>query len=124
MIAAVLDYRHQDFIERMQNALNQRPADETAEAYLEFIAGWTQENDFCGCLFMHACAEYTDPNSAPYAAAAEHKSQIRQILKNRLDSAQIANADISANRTFLIGEGMIAAAQAGQHDVVKEFQII
>ena len=56
LIAAVLDYRHHDFIERMQTALNRQPESQTVEAYLQFIADWTHETDFCGCLFLHACA--------------------------------------------------------------------
>ena len=122
LIAAVLDYRHHDFIERMQTALNRQPESQTVEAYLQFIADWTHETDFCGCLFLHACAEYTDPDSEPHRTAAAHKHQIRQILQQRLHTAGVANAATAANHAFLIGEGMIAAAQAGQGDAVRAFQ--
>ena len=57
-----------------------------------------------------------------HRTAAAHKHQIRQILQQRLHTAGAANAANAANHAFLIGEGMIAAAQAGQGDAVRAFQ--
>ncbi|WP_373755495.1 TetR/AcrR family transcriptional regulator [Neisseria sp.] len=122
LIAAVMDYRHHDFINKMQAALSRRPEEKTAEAYLDFIAAWTQENGFCGCLFLNACAEFSATDSEPNRTAAAHKREIRRILYERMQHAGTADAAAQADRTFLLGEGMIAAAQAGQRDLTSVFQ--
>lgn len=106
----------------MQDALDRQPEKDTDQAYLSFIAAWTREPDFSGCLFHHACAEFSDPQSAPYQASAAHKQQIRQILRERLgDKLDENKAQKIADTAFLIGEGMIAAAQVGQNDLVMEY---
>lgn len=118
LIAAVLDYRHTQFIAKMQDALDRQPEKRIDQAYLDFISAWTHEPDFSGCLFHHACAEFGSPKSAPYQAAVAHKRQIRQILRERLaDNLDANEAQKIADTAFLIGEGMIAAAQAGQNDL-------
>ncbi|WP_373754366.1 TetR/AcrR family transcriptional regulator [Neisseria weixii] len=123
LIAAVLEYRHLDFLEKMQAALNEQSKQQTAEAYLQFIDDWTKETDFCGCLFLHACAEYTDPNSEPYRIAQAHKSEIRRLLQERLSDAHIVNAKMIADRAFLIGEGIISTVQTGQNGILQAFDL-
>ena len=122
LIVAVLEYRHDQFIKKLLSALEQYPKQETVDAYLAFIECWTGEPNFCGCLFLHACAEYTDPNSKPYRIAQAHKAQIRQIIKERLELANIDNAKRHADYAFLLGEGMISAMQTGQKNLSYAYQ--
>ncbi|MDO4230936.1 MAG: TetR/AcrR family transcriptional regulator [Lautropia sp.] len=117
LIAAVLDYRHQDFIGRMLAALARQPESQTVDAYLQFIADWTREPDFHGCLFLNACAEFA-AGSEPAIRSAAHKRHIRTLLCERLQAAGADDPRAKADRAFLLGEGMIAAAQAGQGDLI------
>lgn len=117
LIDAVLTYRHQSFIARVQEALEQRPPAEAVAAYLDFIAAWTQSPDFHGCLFINACAEFSDPAASPKRHAAEHKRDIRARLQARLESAGAPNAAAQADAAFLIGEGLTVAAQTQQTDL-------
>lgn len=114
LIEAVLAYRHEQFMARMQAALQKRPAREADRAYLDFIAAWTQSAGFCGCMFINASAEYADAQSAPHQHAARHKTQVRQLLLSRLQEGGFESAEVVADLLFLYGEGMIVAAQAGQ----------
>lgn len=117
LIDAVLDYRHEQFIANMQAALAKQPKADTVSAYLGFIRDWTQADDFYGCLFINATAEYADKTSTPYQKSAAHKRQIREILFERLAKSGVENAKKAAENAFLIGEGMIIAAQTGQADM-------
>lgn len=119
LIAAVLDYRHTQFIAGMTAALDVQP-DKPADAYLGFIRAWVQSPDFRGCLFLNACAEFP-AHSGHAKQSAAHKQTVRRILRERLQriGADAAQADY----IFLIGEGLISAAQAGQSDVVDGFQV-
>lgn len=118
LIAAVLDYRHAQFISQMTAALDRQP-ENPAAAYFGFIREWTQTPGFRGCLFLNACAEFP-PDSEHAEKSAAHKQTVRQILRERLQNtgADAARADY----IFLMGEGMISAAQAGQQDVIDDFQ--
>lgn len=121
LMAAVLDYRHDDFLNKMHAALERQPASATVTAYWQFIAAWTRAADFHGCLFLNACAEFA-ADTPPAAQARAHKQAVRQILRQRLQAANVADADALADRCFLTGEGMIAAAQAGQNDLIDLVQ--
>lgn len=115
---AVLAYRHAQFMDKLHAALERRPVAHTAEAYLQFISDWTQTDDFYGCLFINACAEFSDNDALPHRHAAAHKQDIRTLLRTRLAEAGVADAQTAADRLFLIGEGMIVAAQTGQGDAI------
>ncbi|MDO4642068.1 MAG: TetR/AcrR family transcriptional regulator [Neisseria sp.] len=123
LIEAVLQYRHNQFIENMQAALNKRPERETATAYLDFIKAWCTSQHFYGCLFINASAEFSDGESMPHRHAAAHKQQIREILQNRLQTAGATDAKEQADFVFLCGEGLIVAAQTGQLDLFNTIKI-
>lgn len=119
LIEAVLQYRHQQFVAKMQAALNTAPANETVSAYLDFIAAWAQTDTFSGCLFINACAEYAEAEAMPHIYAHQHKRKIRQILADRLQKAGTADTEHLAGLLFVFGEGMIVAAQSGQKDLLS-----
>ena len=122
LIDAVLDYRHKQFMDKLAAALDEKPKAQTARAYLDFIVDWTKSPDFYGCMFINVCGEYADPNSSPHQKSAAHKSQIRDFLRNRLSESGIDtdNAQKLADKVFLLGEGLIVAAQTGQKNMAVE----
>ena len=118
LIEAVMQFRHRQFIEQLQAALAQRPVHQTAGAYVDFIADWSAAAGFAGCLFINACAEFADDHTLPHRYAAEHKRSIRTLLQQRLQAAGFEDVEAAANRLFVLGEGLIVAAQTGQSDVL------
>ena len=121
LIDAVLDYRHKQFMDKLATALDAKPKAQTARAYLDFIVDWTNSPDFYGCMFINTCAEYADPNSSPHQKSAAHKSQIRDFLRTRLSESGTDNdAQKLADKVFLLGEGLIVAAQTGQKNMAVE----
>ena len=73
-------------------------------------------------MFINVCGEYADPNSSPHQKSAAHKSQIRDFLRTRLseNGTDKDNAQKLADKVFLLGEGLIIAAQTGQCDMAIE----
>ena len=122
LIDAVLDYRHKQFMDKLAAALDEKPKAQPARAYLDFIVDWTKSPDFYGCMFINVCGEYADPNSSPHQKSAAHKSQIRDFLRTRLseNGTDKDNAQKLADKVFLLGEGLIIAAQTGQCDMAIE----
>lgn len=116
LIQAVLQYRHEQFIAMMLKSLEDN-LDDVATAYLTFIQNWGQSDDFFGCFFINACAEFSNPMTAPNQYAQEHKRQIRNILKEYFIKNGVENAQQAADKLFLLGEGLIVAYQTGQKDI-------
>lgn len=111
LIDAVLEYRHEKFMAWLLAALDKRPAEETDLAYLDFMTAWTRAENFYGCMFINASAEYSDAQTLPHRHAARHKAQIRAILSARLQHGGFKHAETVAELLFVYGEGMIVAAQ-------------
>lgn len=111
LIAAVLDYRHQQFVEQMQGILAEYAEADTAAAYLDFLNRWINSDDFHGCLFVNACAEYAEPQNPLHLQAAAHKRQVRDILYGRLAAAGFIRSADMADLLFVGGEGLIVTAQ-------------
>ncbi len=116
LIQAVLQYRHEQFIAMMLKSLEDN-LDDIATAYLTFIQNWGQSDDFYGCFFINACAEFSNPMAAPNQYAQEHKQEIRNILKECFIKNNTPNPQQSADKLFLLGEGLIVAYQTGQKDI-------
>lgn len=116
LIQAVLQYRHEQFIAMMLKALQDNPND-VALAYLNFIKTWVQSDDFFGCFFINACAEFSYSLSLPNIYAQNHKQEIRQILTKYLLANNTPNAKKQADQLFIMGEGLIVAYQTGQKDI-------
>ncbi|WP_439234584.1 TetR/AcrR family transcriptional regulator [Lonepinella koalarum] len=117
LIAAVLDYRHEQFFALVEQALQGVSGADSETAYLDFICAWTRSPQFHGCLFINACAEFSDPNSPFYQQASQHKRQVRELLYRHfvcgddVDEATLQYAKTLADRTFIFGEGLIVAGQ-------------
>lgn len=125
LIEAVLAFRHQQFMTNMQSGLNRLPVENTVTAYLDFIESWVQSENFYGCLFINACAEFSDPDSMPHRQANAHKKAVRQLLYERLAHANLQQDKNDTDKTekladalFVIGEGLITCAQT--HKTVSE----
>lgn len=122
LITSVLDYRDTQFIQKLESFFLNHEDMPIAETYLKFISEWISEKDFHGCLFINASAEFHGSSEQINTQITQHKSKIRRILCEEMNKRQIKNAEHLANLLFLIGEGMIVAAQTGQTEVGKDWK--
>ncbi len=120
LIEAVLNYRHRMFMTQLKNAFDKFEIKETkdvARCYLDFLKDWTSSVDFYGCMFINACAEYSDAQSSPHQIAKQHKAEVRQWLFDKFEQAGAKNAKQQSDTLFVFGEGVIVAAQTGQESL-------
>lgn len=120
LIEEVLNYRHQMFMNQLKDAFGnfkaQTPAD-VATCYLAFLKDWTSSAGFYGCMFINACAEYSDAQSSPHRIAMQHKTEVRQCLLDKFERVSAENARQKSDTLFVFGEGIIVAAQTGQESL-------
>lgn len=120
LIVATLAYRHQQFMAQMQSVLVDYAAQATVEGYLFFLQQWILSENFYGCLFINACAEYADPQSPAHQQAKTHKQAVQAVLLARLQQADFQQAENLAELLFISGEGIIVSAQTLGKDTVKQ----
>lgn len=79
-------------------------------AVFDFHEQWFQEEDFCGCMFINASAEFNDPQSPPRQVAAEHKRAILRYLAELSRDCGFARPEHIANQLNILIEGAIVSA--------------
>lgn len=125
LIEEVLNYRHQMFMNQLKDAFGnfkaQTPAD-VATSYLAFLKDWTSSAGFYGCMFINACAEYSDAQSSPHQIANQHKTEVRQWLFDQFERFDAKNARQQSDTLFVFGEGVIVATQTGQEALDLNFR--
>lgn len=119
LIAAALDKRHHDFMAALEQRLEPLAPDSRPAAYLDFIAAWTRQEDFHGCAFINAAAEYSAANALARQAAQAHKQALRARLAGLCRDAGLP-AGLSLS-LFVLGEGLIVSAQVSG-DAAAEIQ--
>ncbi|MBU5616335.1 TetR/AcrR family transcriptional regulator [Psychrobacter sp. TAE2020] len=120
LIEAVLAYRHECFIGQLTNSLsnlNSQTTTTIAISYLEFLIQWTSSDNFYGCMFINACAEFASSEDIPHQIARDHKFKVRQLLLAQFKSLGTDNPQQKADSLFIFGEGIIVAAQTEQRDL-------
>lgn len=116
LIVATLQLRDEDFMAQLQAALAPLPAPDRPAGYLSFLAHWFASEDFHGCLFINAAAEYPQRQDAIHQQAALHKARLREYLLTLCREANLAYAERCAHQLFLLGEGLTVSAQVGGVD--------
>lgn len=125
LIEEVLNYRHQMFMTQLKDAFDNfkvQTPECVATYYLAFLKDWTSSEDFYGCMFINACAEYSDARSSPHQIAKRHKTEVRQWLFDKFEQVSAENAKQKSDTLFVFGEGIIVAAQTGQEALDLNFR--
>lgn len=120
LIEEALKYRHQMFMTQLKDDFDNFEIEKVADVatcYLTFLKNWTSSEDFYGCMFINACAEYSDKQSSPHRIAKQHKTEVRQWLLDKFKQVSAENAKQKSDTLFVFGEGIIVAAQTGQESL-------
>eukprot|EP00913_Durusdinium_trenchii_P006027 g5639.t1 len=84
---------------------------ERLAAVFDFHEDWFSGNEFCGCMFINAAAEFSVAESAPRRLAAEHKQEIVRYLRELCAAAGHADPDDTAEQLNILLEGAIVTAR-------------
>lgn len=113
LILAALRRRDEIFRNKMMQFVETKahtPTDRLL-AVFDYHENWFTGKDFCGCMFINASAEFSDPASAPRQVAAEHKRTIVRYLADLAKQAGLANPQAVADQLNILIEGSIVTAQ-------------
>lgn len=119
VIVAALRRRDEIFRNRMMKFVEAgaRSPRERLLLVFDFHEQWFNEPDFCGCMFINASAEFSDPKSAPRLIAAEHKRAIVRYLVELCRESGLAQPECLADQLNILLEGAIVTARVvGQVD--------
>ncbi|MFG0242371.1 MAG: TetR/AcrR family transcriptional regulator [Phycisphaerales bacterium JB054] len=80
-------------------------------AVFDFHEEWFTGDEFCGCMFINAAAEFSVAESAPRRLAAEHKQEIVRYLRGLCEAAGFSDPSLVAEELNILLEGAIVTAR-------------
>lgn len=80
-------------------------------AVFDFHEEWFEGEEFCGCMFINAAAEFFAAKSTPRRLAADHKLEIIRYLSGLCEAAGIQDPDETAEQLSILLEGAIVTAR-------------
>jgi AcrR family transcriptional regulator len=112
LILAVLELRHERWSTWFRSEIERRSRSPRRRLLLifEVLGEWFRSEDFRGCLFLNAAAEYSRLEPRIHEVVAGHKRQLRELLEQFASEAGAPVANGLATQLFLLVEGAIAAA--------------
>jgi AcrR family transcriptional regulator len=112
LIVAALRRRDEKFrywfmraVERFAN----KPQDRLL-AIFDALEEWFTGDEFSGCMFINASAEFADAEDPIHMVAAEHKHFILRYLQDLAAETGVAEPEELANELMLLMEGSIVMA--------------
>ncbi len=113
LILAALRRRDEIFRTKMMQFVDAKKRSPISRllAVFDYHENWFTGKDFCGCMFINASAEFSDPASAPRLVAAEHKRSVVRYLVDLAKQAGLADPQAVADQLNILIEGSIVTAQ-------------
>ena len=122
LILAVLRRRDETFrnwFMRNVEACSGAPRDCLLAAF-DVLGQWIQQDDFCGCTFINATAEYGERGDAIRNSCAEHKQLVLGYFEKLATAAGAHDPAELAFSLNLLAEGAIVSAQVmGKMDAAE-----
>ena len=100
------DERFRNGFMRKVEKLAKAPRDRLL-AVFDALQDWFDSEQFSGCMFINASAEFADPHTPIHAACAEHKRLVLGYLKELTAAAAAPEPDALAGQLMLLFEGAI-----------------
>jgi len=113
LILAVLQRRDQLFRDWLFGRIEATAGTprERVLALFDAYADWFTQEDFRGCTFINAAAEFAGANDDICAVAAEHKRLIASFVRGLVAAAGARQPDVLADRIALLLDGATVCAQ-------------
>jgi AcrR family transcriptional regulator len=116
LIVEVLQYRAKRFDAQLDRLAEKGATPEKKiRTIFDWYERWFQSDDFHGCLFQHALAEFGEPGHPVFEVAADQKNsfkrRLRRILEERMPGGR---AESAAAALFMLFEGATLLAQMGR----------
>lgn len=99
-----------EFLTRRVAELASTPREQLIAVY-DALGEWLKRDKFAGCLFIKAAAEFPELDHPIHRAAAEHKNDIRNVIRTLAAEAGARDPDELATRLCLLVQGAIIHSQ-------------
>jgi AcrR family transcriptional regulator len=99
-----------EFLTRRVTELASTPRERLLAVY-DALGEWLKRDKFAGCLFIKAAAEFPELDHPIHRAAAEHKSDIRAVIRALAAEAGARDPDELAAHLCLLVQGAIIHSQ-------------
>jgi AcrR family transcriptional regulator len=91
----------------------------------EVAKSWFADPDFCGCIFINAAVEYSEPGHPINTCAREYKTLLRDFARDQAAAGGARDPEALANQIALLFEGATTVAQvSGRPDAATTAKII
>ena len=110
LLLETMRYRDETWLAAMQACLQDAPAERALLAYVDYLEHWLAEDDFYGCYFINACAEFAHLTDPMHQLAAEHKQRVQDALHERLPFITVLKRPAIIS-VMTMGEGLIVTQQ-------------
>jgi len=103
--------------EQFRNYLMQQVELRTPEPSQQLIAlfdvldDWLDQDGFCGCPMINACAEFSNKQMPAHVVASEHKRLLLLYIQEIAEAAEASDPPVLAQQLGLLMDGAIVAAQ-------------
>ena len=107
---ACIQKRDESWRVRFPALLRERAGDDPVDRLREVFrlwADWFSDIHFNGCLFIHACSEFPNPNDPCHIAAAGNVNALRDIVAGLAREAGFGEPEAFAEQYKLLMEGAI-----------------
>ncbi len=115
LIAAALEERDQLFRARFDRAQAAAAPDPRSQflSIFDALALWFAADDFRGCMFIKAAAEFQDAGAEIYQLATRHKQAMEAMVLSLAAKTGTSDPARLARSAMLLMEGAIVLAQMG-----------
>ncbi|MDH4581718.1 TetR family transcriptional regulator [Pseudomonas sp. BN415] len=110
LIIAALESRFAPAAERLAWAFEHLPPREAILRVFDGLAEWLRQEEFCGCAFINAAAEFHDREHPVHRLAASYKIATQNYFRDALIRLEAAQPDRLARQLQYLMEGAISMA--------------
>lgn len=107
---ACIERRDEGWRKRLPQFLRERGGEDPINqlrAVWSVWRDWFDNIHFNGCLFIHACSEFPDPNDPCHQAAWANVDALRDIVRDLAEQAGLSDPDSFAQEYGLLMQGAI-----------------
>lgn len=118
LIVAVLNDTSQDMLNRLSASVTHiNDPYEQILGIFDALAQWHDSDDFCGCMFQAAVAEFPDPESEPAKAAQSHLLRLTELFYGLCIRAELDDARTLSSMLAMIASGANCTARQIRTDL-------
>lgn len=112
LIVAVLRNASDDMLSQMHQAVaHLNDPYEQILGIFDALADWHSSENFCGCMFQAAVAEFPDPTSEPAVTARDHFLRLTGLFKDMCVRAELDQPDDLASMLAMLASGANCTAR-------------